>query len=84
MKINIAFAPGRPSRQYDTNLEVKPTDLIGSPQLVGRFLGHDAEGFEWRQMMDVVDTGTTLVNVEGRAYTIESMDQQLNFRLKGG
>ena len=83
MKISVAFASDRPSRQYDTNLEVKPTDLFGNPQLVGRFLGHDAEGFEWRQMMDAVDKGTTIVNVEGKAYTIESMDQQLNFRLKG-
>jgi hypothetical protein len=32
MKINIAFAPGRPSRQYDTNPEIKVTDLVGNPQ----------------------------------------------------
>jgi hypothetical protein len=82
MKINVAYGPIWKSRQFDTDVDLKPPDLIGNPPVAGRFLGCDAEGFEWRQLIDAVCKGATKVNLLGRAYVIESLDSALNFRLR--
>jgi hypothetical protein len=52
--------------------------------LTGRFLGSDAEAFEWRQLIDAVARAATKAVVLGRAYIIESLDSQLNFTLRAG
>ena len=81
MKINVAYGPIWKSRQFDIDLDLKPPDLIGNPSLSGRFLGYDAEGFEWRQLMDAVHKPATKVNLLGTAYTIESLGPGLDFKL---
>jgi hypothetical protein len=84
MKINVAYGPIWKSRQFETDLTCEPPDLNGNPLLTGRFLGSDAEAFEWGQLIEAVDKGATSINVLGRGYIIESLDPQLNFKLRAG
>jgi hypothetical protein len=84
MKINVAYGPVWKSRQFETDLTCEPPQLIGNPPLTGRFLGSDAEAFEWRQLIDAVARAATKAVVLGRAYIIESLDSQLNFTLRAG
>ena len=82
MKISIALAAGRPFQQYEVDLCVSHFDKVNRMPLAGKFEGFDNLEFGWRALLSAVDNRTTLVNVEGRAYNVDSLDLEGSFKLK--
>ena len=82
MIIGMALAINRPFRNYDVDLNVTDADLVYRAPLAGRFLNFDKTDAMWLDVLAAAESDRSLVTVEGRAYTLASVDSEGYFRLR--
>lgn len=78
----MALAAGKPFLDYEVDLCVTDVELIRREPLSGRFLNFDKTEGKWQDLSAAAERGCIIpVTVQDRAYKLESLDSEGNFRL---